>query len=211
MLGIINYKMFVLSAIILNMTPGSDTIYILSKSSVGGRRCGIASALGISTGILIHTILASLGLSAILLASATAFNVMKIAGATYLVVMGICTILSEKPLLQTSTNSEGESAAAAYRRGVLTNTLNPKVALFFLVLLPQFVSAENVFGPIPFLILGITYCTTSTVWSVFLAYISSFVSRLLQKNAHAQKYAQRGAGVIYVLLGLNVLRAKSGA
>lgn len=211
MLGIINYKMFVLSAIILNMTPGSDTIYILSKSSVGGRRCGIASALGISTGILIHTILASLGLSAILLASATAFNVMKIAGAAYLVVMGICTILSEKPLLQTSTNSEGESAAAAYRRGVLTNTLNPKVALFFLVLLPQFVSAENVFGPIPFLILGITYCTTSTVWSVFLAYISSFVSRLLQKNAHAQKYAQRGAGVIYVLLGLNVLRAKSGA
>lgn len=212
MFGIINYKLFVISGILLNMTPGADTIYILSKAGVGGRKCGIASALGVSTGLMIHTFLAALGLSAILASSAAAFNIMKLAGAAYLVVMGISTIISKKPLLSVDENGkESTDTRKAYRQGVLTNALNPKAALFFLVLLPQFVSADNTYGPIPFLILGATLCTTSTVWCVFLAYISSFVSRLLQKSDKAQKWAQRSAGMIYVVLGLNVLRAKSGS
>lgn len=202
--------MFVITGILLNMTPGADTIYILSKSGVGGRKCGIASALGVSTGLMIHTMLAALGLSAILASSAAAFNIMKLAGAAYLVVMGIGSVTSQKPLLNIESGGEnGISTLKAYRQGVLTNALNPKAALFFLVLLPQFVSPENMYGPLPFLILGATLCTTSTLWCVFLAYMSSFVSRLLQKSERAQTYAQRTAGMIYILLGLNVLRAKN--
>ena len=212
MLGIINYKLFVVSAILLNMTPGADTIYILSRASVGGRKCGIASALGVSTGLMIHTFLAALGLSAILANSVTAFYIMNLAGAAYLVVMGIGTIVSKKPLLSVDAEGRGNTdMGKVYRQGVFTNALNPKAALFFLVLLPQFVSADNTYGPLPFLILGATICTTSTIWCVFLAYVSSFVSKLLQKSDRAQKWAQRGAGMIYIMLGLNVLRAKNGS
>lgn len=208
MFGIVGYKMFILSGIILNITPGSDTIYILSKSGTGGRGVGIASALGISTGILVHTFLAALGLSVILAKSATAFAVMKLLGTAYLVFMGVRNILSGTALFTECEQKKQESVLKAYRQGVLTNILNPKVALFFLALLPQFVAADNSYGAIPFLILGLTFFGTSTLWCVFLAYMSSFVSRLLNKNAKIQAIANKAAGCIYIVLGLNILRAK---
>ena len=207
MFGIVGYKMFLLSGILLNLTPGSDTIYILTRAGVGGRRKGIASALGISTGILIHTVLAALGLSVILASSAAAFNTMKFIGAAYLAVMGIKTIISKEGIMP-SDGVQDENIMKVYRQGVLTNALNPKVALFFLALLPQFVSPSNTYGPIPFLILGFTFFCTGTLWCTFLAYIASFVSNFLKKNDKVQKFASKATGVIYILLGLNVLRAK---
>ena len=209
MLGIAGYGGFLLSSILLNITPGADTIYILSKSMVGGRKKGIVSALGISTGILIHTVLASLGLSVILARSALAFTLMKFLGAGYLIVMGIRTLLSKDSVLAVDAPGEtAESTWKIYRQGVLTNALNPKVALFFLALLPQFVSADNPYGPLPFLLLGLSFFTTSTLWCVFIAFISSFVSRLLKKNKKVQMLASKMTGVVYIALGLNVLRAK---
>lgn len=209
MFGIIGYQGFLISSVLLNMTPGADTIYILSKSAVGGRKKGIVSALGISTGILIHTVLASLGLSVILAQSALLFNLMKILGAGYLIVMGAKTLTAQKSILEIngSQNSE-ETLSKIYRQGVLTNALNPKVALFFLALLPQFVTAKNQYGPIPFLILGLSFFLTSTMWSVFIAYISSFISKFLQSSQKVQTAATKVTGLIYILLGLNVLRAK---
>lgn len=207
MFGIVGYKMFLLSGILLNLTPGSDTIYILTRAGVGGRRKGIASALGISTGILIHTVLAALGLSVILASSAAAFNTMKFIGAAYLAVMGLKTIISKEGIMP-SDGVQDENIMKVYRQGVLTNALNPKVALFFLALLPQFVSPSNTYGPIPFLILGFTFFCTGTLWCTFLAYIASFVSNFLKKNDRVQKIASKATGVIYILLGLNVLRAK---
>ena len=94
MFGIVNFSGFLISSVLLNITPGSDTIYILSKSATGGRKRGIASALGISTGILIHTLLAAVGLSIVLAKSEVLFNILKIAGATDLIVMGIKAIIS---------------------------------------------------------------------------------------------------------------------
>lgn len=114
MFGIVGYEHFILSAILLNLVPGSDTIYILSRAAVGGRRCGVVSALGISTGILIHTVLAALGLSVILAQSALAFNLVKGAGALYLIVLGVRTILSRQALL--SGPQEGEGGAVPRRR-----------------------------------------------------------------------------------------------
>lgn len=208
MLGIINYKVFLLSGILLNITPGSDTVYILTRAGVGGRKKGIASALGISTGILIHTILAALGLSVILASSAVLFNVMKFAGAVYLAVMGIKIIISKENVLSSDGCEKDEDIMKVYRQGVLTNALNPKVALFFLALLPQFVSPDNIYGPLPFLILGITFFCTGTIWCTFLAYIASFISGFLKKNKKIQWLASKMTGIIYILLGLNVLRAK---
>jgi threonine/homoserine/homoserine lactone efflux protein len=205
MFGIINYFGFVASSVMLNITPGSDTIYILSRSAVGGKKEGIVSALGICTGILIHTILAAFGLSAILAGSKTAFNIMKLLGAAYLAAMGIVTLFSKKTIIS-SSDTEKKPLMKIFRQGVLTNALNPKVALFFLALLPQFVSPDNTYGPIPFLILGLTFFSTSSVWCTVVAFVASFVSRLLNKNQKISVVATKITGIIYILLGLNVLR-----
>ena len=210
-MGIVNYGQFVVSAILLNLVPGSDTVYILTRAVVGGRKKGIISALGISTGILIHTLLAALGLSVILRESALAFNIMKFAGAGYLVFLGIKAIVSKKPLFDSDPESLDESPLKVYRQGVLTNVLNPKAALFFLALLPQFVSQSAGSSPLPFLALGLTFFTTSTIWSVVLAFAASFANALLRKNERVQKGAGKATGIIYILLGLNVLRSKISA
>ena len=210
-MGIINYGQFIVSAILLNLVPGSDTVYILTRAVVGGRKKGIISALGISTGILIHTLLAALGLSVILRESALAFNIMKFAGAGYLVFLGIKAIVSKKPLFDSDPESLDESPLKVYRQGVLTNALNPKVALFFLALLPQFVSQSAGSSPLPFLVLGLTFFTTSTIWSVIVAFASSFANALLRKNEKVQNGAGKATGIVYILLGLNVLRSKISA
>lgn len=207
MFGIVGYFSFVLSSVLLNITPGADTIYILTRSAVGGRKKGIVSALGICTGILIHTVFAALGLSAILAGSKLLFNIMKFAGALYLALMGIKALLSKNSLIG-NDNAHNSSLWQTYRQGVLTNALNPKVALFFLALLPQFVSADNPYGPLPFLLLGLTFFTTSTVWCVLVAFISSFLSRLLNENSKVSLFANKFTGIIYIALGINILLSK---
>ena len=146
-----------------------------------------------------------MGLSAILASSEVAFNIMKILGAVYLVYMGIKTILSKETMFRVGTEN-AQNLSAVFRQGVLTNALNPKVALFFLALLPQFVVPDNPYGPIPFLILGLTFFTTSIIWCLLLAYVGSFVSGFLNRNEKVSKFANKFAGVIYILLGLNILR-----
>ena len=210
-MGIVNYGQFVVSAILLNLVHGSDTVYVLTRAIVGGRKKGVISALGISTGILVHTLLAALGLSVILRESALAFNIMKIAGAGYLVFLGIKAVVSKKPLFDSDPESLDESPLKVYRQGVLTNVLNPKAALFFRALLPQFVSQSAGSSPLPFLALGLTFFTTSTIWSVVLAFAASFANALLRKNERVQNGAGKATGIIYILLGLNVLRSKISA
>ncbi len=208
MFGITGFASFVAASVLLHMTPGIDTFYILGKSLAGGRKIGILSALGISTGILVHTIMVSFGLSIILSQSATAFNILKIAGAAYLIIMGIKSILSKNSISLENTEEKKESPAKIYTQGILTNVLNPKVALFFLAFLPQFVDPSNTYGTIPFLILGITFFCTSTIWCTTIALLASFISRGFQKSAVAAKISGKIAGVIYIGLGLAVLRAK---
>lgn len=205
MLGIKEYSLFLISGIILNITPGTDIIYVLSRASVGGRKVGIVSAFGICTGILIHTVLVALGLSALLASSKIAFNIMKYLGALYLVYMGIKAIISKETMFE-SGNREPQKLSAVFRQGVLTNALNPKVLLFFLALLPQFVVPDNPYGPVPFLILGLTFFSTSIIWCLLLAYLASFVSEFLNRNEKVSKFANKFAGVVYILLGLNILR-----
>lgn len=205
MFGITEYWMFLVSSVALNITPGTDIIYVISRATVGGRKVGIVSAFGICTGILIHTILASLGLSLILKSSAVAFNIMRGLGTAYLVYMGIKALVKEDSIL-TASEAKDEKLSAVFRQGVLTNALNPKVALFFLALLPQFVATNNPYGPVPFLLLGLTFFTTSIIWCIFLAYMASFASGLLNKNPMVSKVANKLAGIVYIILGLNILR-----
>ncbi len=207
MFGIVNYGTFVVSSVLLNLTPGSDTIYILSRGIAGGRKQGIASAFGISTGILLHTLLAAFGLSAVLASSTLAFTIMKILGAAYLVFMGVCTLFAKNDVFSLD-KEEKQSFFTVFRQGVLTNALNPKVALFFLALLPQFVDPNQPYGPLPFVLLGLTFFATSTLWCLVLAMGASLVNRWLT-NPKVSRVATKLSGVVYILLGLNLLRAKA--
>jgi threonine/homoserine/homoserine lactone efflux protein len=137
MFGIHDFGAFLAAGILLNLTPGPDTFYILGRSIAQGRRAGIASVLGISSGALIHTLAAALGLSVLLTASASAFLAVKLAGAAYLVYLGAKMFFGRKSATTLPTGFSSSSFFTVYRQGLLTNVLNPKVALFFLAFMPQ--------------------------------------------------------------------------
>ncbi len=210
MFGIENFAAFVVAAILLNMTPGVDTVYVLTRTATEGKKVGIASAIGISSGIIFHTTLVALGLAALLAASPKAFFALKLAGAAYLVFLGIRTFRNAKDSsLLGSGKSEGKGVRKAFLQGFLTNALNPKVALFFLAFMPAFVSSSNSYGPLPFLVLGATFFATSTVWSLALVASGAVAKRFLERSDRARVGSMKGAGVIYCLLGAGVLAAGS--
>ena len=210
MFGVVNYVAFLAATVALCLTPGVDTIYILTRSIAGGRAEGVASALGINTGLVVHTVLVATGLSLVLAASPVAFTVIKVAGAAYLIVMGVRSVLSGSSSLEAAAEGEGEAADApqgpsavrrTYAQGVATNVLNPKIILFFLALLPQFVETPNQFGAVPFLILGLTYTVVSTAWTLVLVMLASPLSRLLRRSRRAGRVTNVVSGVVYMLLG----------
>ncbi|MBP2664159.1 MAG: Lysine exporter protein [Firmicutes bacterium] len=207
MFGIVHYEMFLLAGIILNLTPGPDTIYVLSRSISQGRRAGIYSALGISSGGLVHTLLAALGLSVILAQSYFVFTIVKIAGAFYLAYLGITTLLAKNSTL-VSPNGEVMSNQELYLQGLLTSVLNPKVALFFLSFLPQFIVLENSYGILPFILLGVTFVTTGTLWCLLLVFFSSGMTNFLRQRSRATHMMNKVCGGIYLLLGVKILTAE---
>ena len=210
MFGIENYFAFLIAGILLNLTPGADTIYILTRSIAQGRRAGIYSVLGITSGSLIHTLFAAFGLSVILSTSAMIFNIIKYLGALYLCYLGI------RMLLKRSQIFEGQNilfkknrSLQVYRQGLITNLFNPKVALFFLSFLPQFINTDNAYGAIPFLLLGATFISTGTIWCLVLAYSASFMTKLLRRNKSIGMSMQKLSGAVFIILGLKLALNKN--
>ncbi|HWR38506.1 MAG TPA: LysE family translocator [Patescibacteria group bacterium] len=207
MFGIQHFEMFLAAGILLNLTPGSDTLYILGRSISQGKRAGIYSVLGISSGITVHTLLAALGLSAILATSAEAFMLVKLLGALYLGYLGITTLFARNnPLLPQSGGCL--SPREIFLQGLLTNVLNPKVALFFLSFLPQFIAPSNPYGLLPFLILGTTFFITGTLWCLLLVLFSSGMTGFLRANPRMADRLNRFCGVIYLGLGVKLALAE---
>lgn len=207
MFGISHYEIFIITGIILNLTPGSDTIYILSRSIAQGNKAGFYACLGISTGCAVHTVLAALGLSVILAQSAMAFMAVKVAGALYLGYLGITALFTKENSIL-SLDDSTRSSWEIYLQGMLTNVLNPKVAPFFLSFLPQFIDASNSYGIIPFIILGITFLTTGTIWCLLLVAFSSRVTAFLRQSNTAANWMNKICGGIYLLLGVKLLNAE---
>ncbi|HIZ88430.1 MAG TPA: LysE family translocator [Candidatus Mucispirillum faecigallinarum] len=204
--NITNYYGFILSVILLSITPGADTVFILTKSIAGGYKQGLASVAGIVCGLFVHTSLAAFGLSVILMTSALLFNIVKIAGAAYLIYLGIMALKSKSKI---NLENKGEIVPffTTFRQGFFTNILNPKVALFFLALLPQFVKS-NAESAVPFLILGLTFIFIGSLWSLFLVWASARMSQALRQSKFSF-YLNKAAGVIFIALGLNILRLRN--
>jgi len=180
-------------------------MYIIGRSIAQGRRAGFLSALGISTGCLVHTTAAAFGLSAILVASAFAFNLVKWAGALYLIYLGAQLLFSRAP---EEPGGIGEARYAdlktIYRQGLMTNVLNPKVAMFFMAFLPQFVAPAQASSPLPFLFLGCVFIFTGTLWCFVLATVASSVSKTMRRSSGAFRMARRVTGVLFVGLGIRL-------
>ena len=208
MFGIHDFGLFLAAGILLNLTPGPDTVYILGRSIAQGRQAGIASALGISLGSIFHTCAAALGLSAILATSALAFGTIKLLGGAYLVFLGIKMILDRRNQLSLPSNFRRRTTIAAFRQGVLTNILNPKVALFFLAFLPQFIDPASNMKIAAFITLGLTFVTTGTIWCLVLAWFASIFCERLRTNETIAQWLNRTAGALFVFLGLRLATAK---
>ena len=204
MFGIQNYSVFVLSGILVNLTPGQDTMYILGRSVAQGRKAGVLSVLGICTGALIHTVAAAFGLSALLTASATAFHVMKFAGAAYLVFLGVSMFLGASEQGDLITAPAGSRGLSIYIQGMLTDLLNPNVILFFLAFLPQFVDPSLEHGALPFLLLGCTFITTGTAWCLIVACFAAGVSGHFRRKPRTARVLRRVTGGLFVALGLRM-------
>src|SRR5882762_283546 len=208
MLGIHDFGLFLVAGILLNLTPGPDTVYILGRSVAQGREAGIASALGICVGSIFHTCAAALGLSAILATSAVAFGAIKLLGGAYLVFLGIKMILDRRRQLSLPSSFRRRTTSAAFRQGILTNILNPKVALFFLAFLPQFIDPGSNAKIAAFISLRLTFVTTGTMWCLVLAWFASAFSERLRANETVAQWLNRTAGALFVFLGLRLATAK---
>ena len=209
MLGIHHYWLFIATAIVLILTPGQDTFFILGRSLSGGRAAGVVAALGVSAGTVGHTVLAALGLSALLATSPYAFMAVKFAGAAYLLYIGI------RALLTRSSQAPGADAAAggdgrwpAFRQGIITNLLNPKVALFFLALMPQFIDAGSKAKVAAFLALGLTFVTLGVVWCCVLAVGAAKLRGAFLRRPSIATWLNRVAGAMFIALGIKLATAR---
>jgi RhtB (resistance to homoserine/threonine) family protein len=208
MFGIHDFGLFLAAGVLLNLTPGPDTVYILGRSIAQGREAGVASALGICVGSIFHTCAAALGLSAILATSSVAFVAIKLLGGAYLIFLGIKLLLDRRRQLSLPSNFKQRTSAAAFRQGVLTNVLNPKVALFFLAFLPQFIDPATNNKILAFVTLGFTFVTTGTIWCLILACFASSFSDRLRASETVGQWVNRAIGALFIFLGARLAATK---
>ena len=203
MLGTHDLPLFLASGILLNITPGADVLFIVGRSTTQGVAAGVVAALGIGAGCLVHIVAASLGLSAVLAASAAAFTVVKLVGAGYLVYLGVGMLLRSRK----ATAREPEVATrilslrTVFAQGFLTNVLNPKVALFFLAFLPQFIDAHAPHKALGFLLLGCIFDFNGTLWNLFVAWSSARVASGFRSASRGAAWLSRGVGATFIYLG----------
>ena len=208
MLGIHDYWLFMLTGALLNLAPGQDTFYIVGRSLAQGTRIGVVSALGINAGSIVHTLAAAIGLSAILAASASAFMALKLIGAVYLVYLGVRMLVTSGSTSGPTATLPAQSSWTAFRQGMLTNLLNPKVALFFLAFMPQFIAAQSTTKVLAFLALGATFVCTGTTWCLILAFAAGKMRDSLVRHPKRGALIARAAGGAFVLLGLRLALAR---
>lgn len=206
MFGIQNYPLFITSGILLNITPGVDTIYILTRSIAHGRRAGMYSVLGIASGAIVHTLLAAFGLAALCSRIPVLFTVIKFLGSGYLMYLGIGTLAASSVIAPGETTSLPPAAShVIYRQGFLTNLLNPKVALFYVSFMPQFIHPAYEAKALPFLLLGATFITTGTIWCMGLAFFSSRFTELLRRKQRLNFILRICSGMVFIGLGIKLL------
>jgi threonine/homoserine/homoserine lactone efflux protein len=204
-MGIHDFWVFAFASLMLNITPGNDMLYVASRSAGQGIRAGIISALGIMTGCLVHILAAVVGISAIIARSATAFDIIKYVGAAYLIYLGVKSIFNKKE----SAFLRGEklqplSNLKIFTQGVITNVLNPKVALFFLAFLPQFINIKNAHPQWQILFMGIGFDCSGTAVNIIVAVLFGKMGNWLARSPRFVRLQEKITGIMLVGLGIRV-------
>lgn len=200
-----SFLLFLAAGLALNFTPGPDMLYVAARGASEGRPAGIASALGIGAGTLVHITLVALGLAALLRAVPVAYLVVRIGGAAYLIYLGVRAIRSSGALVLRRV--EPAPLRTVFRQGVITNVLNPKVALFFLAFLPQFVDPSRGNPVIQIVVLGLVFDVTGTLVNLGVALGASRAASQLRGASRARDVLQKLTGALFIGLGLRLALA----
>lgn len=206
MTGIHDLPLFVLAGLLLNLTPGPDMAYIAGRSAAGGVRAGVAATLGITAGCVVHTVAAAAGLSMLLATSATAFALVKWCGAAFLLYAGvrllIAAIRSPRASIATAGAAldDGASPSRIFREALLINVLNPKVALFFLAFVPQFIDADAAHPALAFVALGTLFNVNSLFVNLPVAWIAARAGQRVRDSASLVRLLKGSVGALFVLL-----------
>ena len=204
MISLNDFLLFAFASLMLNITPGNDMLYVATRSTSQGIKAGIVSSLGIMAGCLVHLLAAVVGLSAIIANSAIAFSIIKYLGAAYLFYLGIKSILSKQNLFRVAEKVEQKSLLKIFQQGAITNVLNPKVALFFLAFLPQFIHPEKGNTAVQILILGSWFNFSGTAVNIVVAILFGKLGNWLSDKQWFVKWQNRITGFLLIVLGLKV-------
>ena len=206
MFGTHDLLLFILAGWLLNVTPGPDTALIVARSTQLGLKGGAMACAGVAAGIMVHVTAAALGISALIAASATAFGIVKFLGAAYLIYIGIKMIVTRRA-------NDGETPAAlrlplsyrkVFRQGFVTNALNPKVALFFLAFLPQFIDNNAPSTALAFLFLGVVFNVNGTIWNLMVAWITARAASMMRGAKTFQRWIDCTIGALFVAFGVKL-------
>lgn len=195
--------LFLFAAFLLTLTPGPDMLFILARSAGQGRSVGVISALGVAVGSLIQAGMVALGLSSVLVAVPFAYEVMKDAGAVYLVYLGIRILLSHEQALASSAFQE-RRRWRVFAQGIVTNVLNPKVALFYLAFLPQFVDPSQGHVPLQLFLLGVLFNVLEIAVNVTVASLASMLGRRLKRQQRVSTLLRWVTGGVFLGLGVRL-------
>lgn len=200
--------LYVLASLALIATPGQDMLYVISRSLAQGRFAGLCSALGVCLGILVHTALAALGVGAILQASEALFIALKLAGAAYLVYLGLRLILARKATLDVDAAAPRLAPGQLIRQGVLSNVTNPKIVLFFFAFLPQFVDPAAGHPTRDLIVLGVLYAALALPIKAAVGLAAGSLSERVLRRPAALAWMNRASGTVLVGLGLRLAAAE---
>ena len=193
---------FVTASVVLSLVPGPDNIFVMSHSALKGWRIGFYTTLGLCTGLIGHTVLVAIGVSVIFQTSAIAFNGLKIIGAFYLLYLAWLSVQNKE--LNLGGTDKDSTNRSYYLTGVIMNLTNPKVALFFLVFLPQFVNTSNNNITLQIFLLGLLFILSALCVFTSIAYLASFLEDILKKSKTVNKNLNILAALIYFALAINL-------
>lgn len=199
-----NLNLFFITALLLNLTPGNDMLYVASRSISQGVKAGVVSALGICAGCFVHILAAVLGLSLIISKSAYLFQLIKYAGAAYLIYLGVKALLSKQAIDPKKEKAAKTSYLHLFKQGALTNALNPKVAIFFLSFLPQFINASSPVFKLQLFTLGLWFALQGTLVLIIVACILGKTKDFFGKNPRVWMIQEKITGFILIGLGIRI-------
>jgi len=199
---------FLLAAVLITASPGPDNLLVLGLGMSKGRKQGMVFGLGCALGCLSHTLLAVLGVSALIAASPVAFTVLRVGGGLYLVWLGYNALRSQGGSTTSDGNAAPQSLRSLFAKGLVANAINPKVVLFFLSLLPQFVIPANGNVPGQMLALGVTFTVQAAILFGLLGWFAGAIGTWLNRKPGAGKWLDRIAGTVFVALGIKLIVAR---